>query len=81
MFLSLDINSAWVSHGSFLYVLPEHGDLLNMDFSQSSVATYLERSGLFKYDFITNFWILSLRVNEFWKSVKIWRSYGQENSV
>jgi len=55
MFLSLDINSAWVSHGSFLYVLPEHGDLLNMDFSQSSVATYLERSGLFKYDFITNF--------------------------
>ena len=48
--------------------------------SQGSVATYLRRGGIFKYEFVANL-PLSLPVKEFWKSVNIWRSYGQEFSV
>ena len=35
---------------------------------------------VFTYDFVTNF-PLSLTMKEFWKSVNIWRSYGQELCV
>jgi len=47
---------------------------------QGSVATYLMCGGIFKYEFVANL-PLSLPVKEFWKSVNIWGSYGQEFSV
>jgi len=47
---------------------------------QGSVATYLRCGGIFKYEFVANL-PLSLSVKEFWKSVNIWGSYGQEFSV
>jgi len=53
---------------------------LNTDISQGSVATRLGCGGVFVYDFVTNF-LLSLTVKEFWKSVNIWWSYGQELGV
>jgi len=53
---------------------------LNTDISQGSVATRLGCGGVFVYHFVTNF-LLSLTVKEFWKSVNIWWSYGQELGV
>jgi len=53
---------------------------LNTDISQGSVTTRLECGGVYVYDFITNF-LRSLTVKEFWKSVNIWWSYGQELGV
>ena len=48
--------------------------------SQGSVATHLRCGGIFKYEFVANL-PMSLPVKEFWKSVNIWGSYGQEFSV
>ena len=48
--------------------------------SQGSVATYLRYDGIVKYEFVANLPV-SLPVKEFWKSVNIWGSYGQEFSV
>ena len=48
--------------------------------SQGSVATYLRCGWIFKYEFVANLPV-SLAVKEFWKSVNIWGSYGQEFSV
>ena len=48
--------------------------------SQGSVATRLWCGGVFMYDFVTNF-LLNLTVKEFWKSVNIWWSNGQELGV
>ena len=48
--------------------------------SQGSVATYFRCGGIFKYEFVANL-PLSLPVKEFWKSVNIWGSYGQEFGV
>jgi len=53
---------------------------LNTDISQESVATRLGCGGVFIYHFVTNF-LLSLTVKEFWKSVNIWWSCGQELGV
>jgi len=50
------------------------------DISQGSVATCLGCGRVFMYHFVTNF-LLSLKVKEFWKSVNIWWSYGQELGV
>jgi len=61
-------------------ILLEHSDFLNIDISQGSVSTRLGCGGVFKYDFVANF-LLSVTVEEFWKSVNIWRSYGLEYSV
>jgi len=47
-----------------LQLLLEHGDFLNIDISQGSVATCLRRGGIFKYDFIINL-LLSLTVKNF----------------
>ena len=55
-------------------------EFLNTDISQESVATRLGCGGVFIYHFVTNF-LLSLTVKEFWKSVNIWWSYGQELGV
>jgi len=43
-------------------------------------VTYLRCGGTFKHYFVANL-PLSLPVKEFWKSVNVWGSYGQEFSV
>jgi len=37
-----------------LQLLLQHGDFLNIDISQSSVATQLRCGGIFKYEFVAN---------------------------
>ena len=63
-----------------LHLLLKNCDFLNTDISQGSVVTHLVFGGVFKYSFVTNF-LLSLSLKEFWKSVNIWWSYGQEFGV
>ena len=48
--------------------------------SQGSVPIYLRCGGIVKYEFVANLPV-SQPVKEFWKSVNIWGSYGQEFSV
>jgi len=72
--------SGYVLHNSLLHLLLKNCDFLNKDISQGSVATCLGCGGIFTYEFVTNF-LLSLTVKEFWKSVNIWWSYGQELGV
>ena len=48
--------------------------------SQGSVATWLRRGGIFKHKFVADL-LPSPPVKEFWKSVNIWWSYGQEFGV
>jgi len=67
-------------HNSLLHLLLKIGNFFNTDISQSSVATRLGCGRVFAYDFVTNF-LPSLTVKEFWKSVNIWWSYGQELGV
>ena len=69
-----------VLHGSLLQLLLEHCDFLNIDILQGSVATCLRCGGIFKYALVANL-LVSLPVKEFWKSVNIWGSYGQEFGV
>jgi len=71
--------SGWVLHNSLLHVLFKNGDFLNTNISHGhgSVATRLRCGVVFIHVFVTNF-LLSLTVKEFWKSVNIWWSYGQE---
>jgi len=45
-------------------VLLEHGNFLNIDISQGSVATYLRCGGIFKHEFVANL-PLSLPAKEF----------------
>ena len=58
-------------HNSLLHLLLKNCDFLNIDISQGSVVTRLGCDGVFKYGFVTNF-LLSLKVEEFRKSVNIW---------
>ena len=69
-----------VLHGSLLQLLLEHCDFLNIDIPQGSVATRLRCGKTFKYELVANL-PLSEPVKEFWKSVNIWGSYGQEFGV
>jgi len=54
----------------------EHGNYFNTDISQSSAVTQLRCGEIVNDDFVANL-LLNLSVKEFWKSVNIWRSYGQ----
>jgi len=47
--------------------------------SQCSAATRLRCGGVFNDDVIKEL-LMRLKVNEFWQSVSIWRSYGQQHS-
>ena len=69
-----------VLHGSLLQLLLENCDFLNIDILQGSVATRLRCGGIFKYGLVENLPV-SLPMKEFWKSVNIWGSYGQEFGV
>jgi len=46
-----------------LHLLLKNCDFLNIDISQSSVATRLGCGGVFKYGFVTNF-LLSTKMKE-----------------
>jgi len=59
-----------------LQLLLEHGDFLNIDISQGSVATYVLCGGIFKYEFVANL-PLSLPAKEILKSVNIWEAMGK----
>ena len=54
--------------------------ILNIDISQGSVATRLRCGEIFKYELVANLPV-SLPVKEFWISVNISGSYGQEFGV
>jgi len=69
-----------VLHGSLLQLLLEHCDILNIDISQGSVAIRLRCGWIFKYELVANLPV-SLPVKEFWKTVNISGSYGQEFGV
>jgi len=60
--------------------ISDYRQFSDIHMSQGSVATYVRCRGIFKYQFVANL-PLSLPVQEFWKSVNIWESYGQEFSV
>jgi len=49
----------------------------DINISQGGVATRLKCGGIFSYHFTVRL-SLSLAMNEFWKSVKIWQSYCHE---
>ena len=53
---------------------------LNFKVSQGSVAMHLRRDGIFSGRFVTQS-LLSPTVKEYWKLVKICRSYGPANNV
>ena len=53
---------------------------LNIDILQGSVATRLRCDGIFKYELVA-YLPVSLPLKEFWKSVNISGSYGQEFGV
>ena len=60
-----------------LQLLLQHGDFLNIDISQGSLATQLKCAGIFKYEFVAHL-PACLPVKEFWKKpVNIWGSYGK----
>jgi len=44
---------------------------------QGSVATRVNHGKIFNYLFIANL-LLSVVVKEFWRSVRIWQSYGKK---
>ena len=69
-----------VLHRSLLQLLLQHCDFLNIDISQGSVAARLRCGGIFRYELVANLPV-SQTVKEFWKSVNIWGSYGQEFGV
>ena len=50
-----------------------------IDVSQGSVATCLRCGGIVNDDFVVNL-LMNLLVTEFWKSVNISRSYGQDHN-
>jgi len=69
-----------VLHGCLLQVILEHGDFLNIDILQGSVATRLRCGAIFKYEFVADL-PLSLSAKEFRKLVNTWGSYWQEFNV
>jgi len=44
---------------------------------QGSVATWVNDGEIFN-DFFNAYLLLSVRVKEFWRSVRIWQSYGKK---
>jgi len=63
---SATVLSGWVLglHGSLLHSALEHGNFLNINILQGSVATYSRYSGTFNNTFIENL-LPSLSVKEF----------------
>jgi len=62
--------------GCFIDSGLDHGIFWTLDISQGSVVTQLRCGEIVSHGFVANL-ILNLPVKEVWKSVNIWRSYGQ----
>jgi len=60
----------------FIHSGLDHGNFVSTDISQRSVLTQLRCGGIINKHFVANL-LMNLPVKEFWKSVNIWRSYGQ----
>ena len=58
------LNCCFELHGSLLQELHKHGNFLNINISQGSVATCFRYGGIFKGDFVATL-LLSLKVEEF----------------
>jgi len=73
--------AVWLLCGSLLHAVIKHGDVLNTNISQSSVAMQLRCGGFFNDSFTANL-PLNLSVKEFWKSAKLWLiSYRRDGVV
>ena len=68
------------THGSVLHAVLEYGVFLSTDISQGRVEMCLRCGAIFNNHFIANL-IVNLTLKQFWKSVKIWRSYRREFGV
>ena len=69
--------SGWILHDRLHHRLRSWSwHFLNSYISQGSVITQLRCSEIISQDFVANL-LMNLSVKEVWKSVNIWRSYGQ----
>jgi len=69
--------SGWILHDRLLHRLRSWSwHFLNSDISQGSVATQLRCGEIISQGFVANL-LVNLSVKEIWKSVNIWRSYGE----
>ena len=69
--------SGWILHDRLLHRLRSWSwHFLNSDISQGSVVTQLRCGKIISELFVANL-LVNLPVKEVWKSVNIWRSYGQ----
>ena len=69
--------SDWILHDRLLHRLRSWSwHFLNFDISQGSVVTQLRCGEIISQGFVANL-LVNLPVKEFWKSVNIWRRYGQ----
>ena len=69
--------SGWILHDRLHHRLRSWSwYFLNSDISQGSVVTQLRCGEIISQGFVANL-LLNLSVKEVWKSVNIWRSYGQ----
>jgi len=66
--------------GCFIDSGLDHDIFLNSDISQGSVVTQLRCREIISQGFVANL-LMNLSVKELWKSVNIWRSYGQYRSA
>jgi len=62
--------------GCFIDSGLDHVIFLNCDISQGSVVTQLRCGEIISQRFVAHL-LMNLSVKEVWKSVNIWRSYGQ----
>ena len=69
--------SGWILHGRFLHRLRSWSwHFLNSDISQRSVVTQLKCGEIISQRFVAHL-LMNLSMKQIWKSVNIWRSYGQ----
>ena len=69
--------SGWILHDMLLHRLRSWSwHFFNSDISQGSVVTQLRCREIISQGFVANL-LMNLPVKEVWKSVNIWRSYGQ----
>ena len=70
--------SGWILHDRLLHRLRSWSwHFLNSDISQGSVVMELRCGGIISQSFVNANLLMNLSVKEVWKSVNIWRSYGQ----
>ena len=75
------VRSGWILHDRLFHRLRSWSwHFLNSDISRCSVVAQLRCGEIVSQGFVANL-LVNLKVKEVWKSVNIWRSYGQYCSV